>query len=498
LKEKKKDPLIGLIQSLTANEKRYFSMLFGKSDSDKNYLKIFAALEKNPALTNEELKKLLKKDNINISYEKGYLQKNILKALRQFHEGDSIYLQSSQILSDIEHLFNKELYDMALDMIEDQMEWGKEHELYGFVNDLLKWKRKIWMRSGRYNDLIQNQEQTHAEELFCLDRSYMIAIYKHLQSAIMGIIINRGLAKGETMVEELEKITQHPYMTDMSKAKGYHATHLYYECWSLCYQYMFKPQEAYEHQKKLVAFIENHPHKIQENPQIYSSALIMYASKCSAVGKYEEALQVVDKLEGILKMKGAKLHKALITNIQTFALERRFSIYNTSKMYAKATALYESQKEYIKANQANITPTTQSMISLYSSIAYFHLGNYDEALSIVRTMIDNPLYEMRIDNLMYAQMLHLMIHYELKNYELLPYLIKSFARFCKTKDFKQDFVMLFIDHMQKLTKAEEKASKTFGVYAKKYMAVGQNPKEKHESISLSPIDLIGWAEKHAA
>jgi hypothetical protein len=53
------------------------------------------------------------RSKMNVSYEKNYLKKMILRALRNFNEDLTDNLTALQTLIDLEILFNKKLYDRA-------------------------------------------------------------------------------------------------------------------------------------------------------------------------------------------------------------------------------------------------------------------------------------------------------------------------------------------------------------------------------------------------
>jgi hypothetical protein len=59
---------------------------------------------------------------------------------------------------------------------------------------------------------------------------------------------------------------------------------------------------------------------------------------------------------------------------------------------------------------------------------YFGSGNYDQTILFLNKIINWKL-DLRSDIQCYARLLHLIAHYELKNYDILEYLIKSVYRF---------------------------------------------------------------------
>jgi len=122
---------------------------------------------------------------------------------------------------------------------------------------------------------------------------------------------------------------------------------------------------------------------------------------------------------------------------------------------------------------------------------YFGSGNYDKAIDFLQKIINGPL-DLRIDLQCYARLLHLMCHYELKNYELIESLTKSVYR--------------FMAKMKNLTVVEEEIFRflknSFGVppstlkpeLEKLLHKIKHLEKSRHETRSLAYLDIISWIE----
>src|ERR1043165_3205658 len=111
------DSLFDLLNSLSTNEKRYFKLFTSNSSGDKNYQKLFNAIEQEKITDKKALKKRMGSTGMNVSYEKKYLQKILMRSLRNFHEDSSSEIILHQTLTDIEILFNKQQYDLCMALI---------------------------------------------------------------------------------------------------------------------------------------------------------------------------------------------------------------------------------------------------------------------------------------------------------------------------------------------------------------------------------------------
>jgi len=143
------DDTYKLIKSLSQTEKRYFRVFATSSGSDKNYMKVFDALDSLKEYDSVLLKKKLKNKKLNISYEKNYLQSLILKSLQSYHATDSVENEIENNIQHIRILFKKGLHDASTKLIEKTKTLCKEHELFLEQVKLVTFERSLMLHDGR-------------------------------------------------------------------------------------------------------------------------------------------------------------------------------------------------------------------------------------------------------------------------------------------------------------------------------------------------------------
>ena len=133
------------------------------------------------------------------------------------------------------------------------------------------------------------------------------------------------------------------------------------------------------------------------------------------------------------------------------------------------------------------------VLVFYYKIAclYFGSGDNEKAIDYLNKII-NWKVDLRTDLQCYARLLHLIAHYELGNYDLLEYLIKSVYR--------------FMAKMKNLSVVEEEIfkflRKAFSLKRSKIILAFKTLKEKLEKYQGSPLetrsfmylDIIGWLD----
>ncbi len=106
---KPSNELFDLIQSLTKSEKRFFKLHSALQSGEKNYLRIFDAVDKQKAYDEEAIKKQFAKETFirHFPSEKNHLYKLVLKALRAYHAESSVTGVLKQHINNIEILFQR-------------------------------------------------------------------------------------------------------------------------------------------------------------------------------------------------------------------------------------------------------------------------------------------------------------------------------------------------------------------------------------------------------
>jgi len=125
------------------------------------------------------------------------------------------------------------------------------------------------------------------------------------------------------------------------------------------------------------------------------------------------------------------------------------------------------------------------------AVLYFGAGNYDTCIDYLQRIINDPM-DLRNDLQCYARVLHLMAHYELKNFDLMESLTKSVYRFMARRE--------------RLTKVEEEMFRFLRTSFQTSRTGLRNEFEKFlekikhfegsrfEARAFAYLDLVSWVE----
>ena len=155
-----RNTLFDLIHSMSMSEKRHFKLYSLKHViGDKNqYTMLFDAIDKQKTYNEKNLTELSFVKNL--SAEKNYLYRLILKSLNAFHSKLNSKNKIYNWLQSIEVLYHKGLYQQALKLTKKASELAKENDL--FIQELAvkEVEAELMSKQFLYTDAIKNIERS--------------------------------------------------------------------------------------------------------------------------------------------------------------------------------------------------------------------------------------------------------------------------------------------------------------------------------------------------
>jgi tetratricopeptide (TPR) repeat protein len=133
------------------------------------------------------------------------------------------------------------------------------------------------------------------------------------------------------------------------------------------------------------------------------------------------------------------------------------------------------------------------VLIFYYKIAslYFGSGDYGKSIDYLNRIL-NWKVDLRNDLQSYARLLHLIAHYELGNFEILEYLVKSVYRFMAKMEnlsLVEEEILRFLRKSLRLNKNQIKAE--FELLLEKLKALERN---RFETRAFVYLDVISWLE----
>lgn len=493
----RKDLLTELINSLSVNEKRYFSLFSSISPGEQNFKKLFKALSGEANYDSKKIQRKLGHTRMNVAYEKGYLQKVILKSLRNYNEDatDEITLHASLI--DIEILFNKQQYQLALTLIKKAMRDAEKGEKFALHLQLIVWEKRCMLRMGEYDYFEKQftQALNREQELIALLENF--SQYRTLQYYMLSIVSRKGNVTRAGDRRKFDAIINHPLMKNAAMARSFLAKLVYYEILIHWYHHHFEVKKAYDTTRQVLQLFEQNPERIEQNPQAYFSYISNYFNRALALDKMEQAGKAIDGIEWLINTFSGSLAPSLLKEMRATLIERKLIYFVFTGNYKMAASYAESLLPEIERSKNAYRQAFYVIFYFYTSLTFFHLRDFEKALDRQRKIIDGFDDAVRMDFVFMTHILHFLTHFELKHYSMLPYLQKSIQRFMQTRGLgnkTNQIILRFFAALIKATGDAQKMRETLHLFHEQLLPY----KNDHsQNLVMETLDLLNWMKGKA-
>ncbi|MDP4284888.1 MAG: hypothetical protein Q8891_10710 [Bacteroidota bacterium] len=487
------DSLFQLIHSLQKSEKRNFKLYVQRnsSNNDLKVVQLFDAIDKmsvydeNALITKTASIKRQQLPNI-----KAHLYKQILGSLRLLESNENIDIQLHEQLDFAIILYNKGLYHQSLKILEKIKETAKSNNQVIFLTEVLVIEKKI--ETLHITRSIQDRADILTGETDDTNRRLAReSKLSNLALQLYGWYIKNGLARNMADEKEVVDYFQQHFTEEIKYPQGFYEKLYYHQsyCW-----YEFIRQDFlmyYRHTQKWVDLFTDEPFMIKIETGNYIKGLHNLLNAHFTLRNYLAFEKTLSVLEDFGKSDIVKLNDnnkiqvfvyLYISKINRHFLEGTFQ--SGLKIVDEITYQLKKYELYLDQHRTLI---------FYYKIAslYFGAGDYNNAIDYLNKII-NWKVSLRSDLQCYARLLHLIAHYELGNFQLLEYLIKSVYR--------------FMSKMQNLSLVEEEIfkflRKSFYLSARKLKpefekllnTIKQFESSKFEERAFSYLDIISWLE----
>ena len=239
--------------------------------------------------------------------------------------------------------------------------------------------------------------------------------------------------------------------------------------------------------------MESSPMIMSELPKRYVKAVNNVMFSYMDQKDWENCFGMIDKMKGLVKKKGFESVDVQL-KLFTFPNNAELLICLTNGNFTKAIdavvpVILKGIEEYDgKINNEEV------MLFYYNiSRAYFGVGDYKNALKYINLVLNNSETGLREDVYTFARLVNLIIHFELGNYDLLDYTLKSTKRFV-TKSLKNyKFETIFLKDFKKLLKNKDADAmqKFYKEFKTELEVVLRDPYEKAAN---EYFDFISWLD----
>lgn len=495
MSKKASSALYELIQSMSKSEKRYFKVLSSRHTigAENNYVRIFDFLEKQASYSEEELISHFKGEAFlnKFSITKNRLYESIMKSLDVYHSTSSIKAQIYRILHGAEILYNKSLYDQCRRQLRSAEKLALKHDKFPLLIEI----------NQQYKRLIENQGYTGWKEkdldaILSQDKKYAKRIedlsnFWHLKSSLFMLLNRKGRARTIEEFDSFKKILDE-MLANADKDQFYFDTaYLYNHIYSAYYFAKNEPKECLEYLINNLELFEAHPNKISATPNTYFSILTNTIYVSNRLGKYRDSLTYLKRLKTFSTDFKIDMNEDLSIKLFSSVNSIELTLLTHKGDFAAATKLAPIIEEGIRLYAHKIANARKAYLNFKLSVSYFGMEDYSSALFWINKILNDSSLDEKEDIMAFAQILNLLIHFEMKHTQLLGYALKNVQRFLKTRNRTYQFETIFLKYINKIARSQNifEIEEHLEIVQQELIAIKDDP---FESAAFEYFDFLSW------
>ncbi|APG59217.1 hypothetical protein [Christiangramia salexigens] len=485
--------LFSLIKSLSASEKRQFSLYVGRIgiNTDSKFLNLYKVISRQKKYNEDEILRSTNVSKQQLSNVKAHLYKQLLISLRLNPAHQDIPVQIREQLDFAYILYHKGLYQQSLKLLDKVKTLALTYEEKNVAYEILELEKII--ESQYITRSIKNRASTLIKQTEELNKLNVISgKLSNLSLELYSIFLKLGYCRTEEEANGIKKYFHNKIPEYNFNELGFreklwlYKAHLWYsfliQDFLGCYRYSMKWNDLFKEYKHLIPL---HPVSfLKGNHYLLESLFYMNHTKL-----FQTTLKhLEDSLRDAQIPHDDNISALSFLYVYSNKLNLRFmqgEFSNADELVSKIGRKIEKFKGRLDEHHIMV---------FYYKIAclYFGDGNNKKCIEYLKKIINNKSLEMREDLMCFARILNLVAHYEAGRDYHLESLIKSTYKFLiKMNDLHevQKEMIRFLRNLPEISPLEIKNEfKTLHSKLKKFE---DHPYEKRAFLYL---DILSWLE----
>lgn len=483
---KQSNDLFELICSMSKSEKRYFVLQSQLHKGSKQYIQLFKALEKLDVYNEKEFRKLHTGKSFlkNLAFCKNHLYKLVMKSLIDFSAQRSADAKIHSLISECKVLFRKTLYPRYFRTIEKAKQLALKHERFGYVMQIMEMEKIIVRKEEQSREKITTLHNEFSETA---DKMRNVFEYSRIGGLLLDNFRKFGLARGEAQTKAIEEITNSPLMTGADKALSSKALDGYLRVKELAAIAVGDYESTYKAQLKRLEIIKGEPAPFLDQVLNHrSDILYSLLETCLQLNRPAEAGEYLKEIREILDNS-----KDSLDDFEIYSSFVYFRRYLSAGETRKAGRLIPRLEHVLKKYENKMLIDTELSIMFYIVKCRIMEGKFSAALKAANMLGSHPLLSKRADFESYLKIMNLIIHFELKNFELLRYLLISAYRFLYKREKLFKVELLVLEFIRKLPKVKNEHELSF-LFNRMQRELKELKSDKFEKNAFEYFDLYQW------
>lgn len=489
------DQLHRLIVSLTKAEKRHFKIFASRHTigESNNYVVLFDAVSAQDTYNEEAILKRFRKEAFinQFSITKARLYEIILRSLDVFHHNSSVDAQLWKELHYSEILYKKTLYDQCARRLRSAKKLALRNEKYAVLVQIQALEKALAEKdnySGMSDEDIQqllDDDRNVAEEIRAVNDLW------HVKSRLFMQLNRTGRARETTQLENFRRLLDEAMPAGEAEKHSVNARYLYHHTSSAYYFAANDYENCYVHLAANATLIENNTAIFSDEPNAYFSVLTNFIYVASRLRRYDAVHTYLEKLRRLPEQLDTGGNEDLEIKLFSSAFSIELALYNSIGQFEKAAALAPRISAGLDKYEGRLSKIREAHFCLSLAVAFYGAGKLQISLRWITRLLNDTAIGQNEWIYAVAQLFQLILHIELDNHELLPYILRSVTRYLKTRNRVYQFETSFLAFAEKLTRNAQATAADYNELAKALKPLTDDP---FEQSAFEYFDFPAWAE----
>ncbi len=423
-------PLFRLIQSLSKSEKRHFKLWQPYSGQRKSqYVRLFDRIEKNSFPKEEQVMKPFALNQHAVL--KNQLFHKVLDSLVDQYQEGQIYGEVQLLIQKSDVLYQRRLFQAAEQLLKKAAKKAEKFELFESLITIYQRLKRLYIFILGVADRPHHIQRFWELEQRVIGQLSNLREMEWLSMQVFDWYYRHHYAKSEQEKDAYFQLVDHPLLQEVDQAYSFSAKVIFLNTLGLFNDCIGEKVACVQCRADLIQLYQEHPHFIKERATQYLAiynnwllGLIHLKSYPQAWKALQEAINFPQQLGRTLKGEEEMMWFRLYHSL-------RLELYiRQGQFQAAVDSIAETKAEMERLGQ-KLNEVFKFPFYYFFAYAFFALGRYKEALDWLEPLIHKDDLTFRTELFRFARVLHLALHYELGNHDLLSALCRSTRRYFK-------------------------------------------------------------------
>jgi hypothetical protein len=372
------------------------------------------------------------------------------------------------------------------------MRLAQKHEKWAILLQILKWQKRLIELDNYENDTL-NAIRLYEEERSIVEKIELEGALWKTKSKVFSELFAKGQARTAIEAKSLEDEIDNTAQIKSGGPRSFEALYLINHIKSAFYFATVNYKKCHKVLKSNAQLIEQNLEMVRDEPSVYISVLTNLIYVSAKLNKFRDADDYLNKLRSLPPSLKKRLSENLELRIFTNTYSLELAICNLTGNVNRGTKLIDELEPRLEMWESKLSEVRKASFYHQVSTLLFLNSDMHEALKWNNRLLNTINIDQSEDQVCFGHILHILIHYELENSDVVKHALKTLSRYVKTRSRNYKFEVLFIDCMKSLVsdRQGEHRKERLTEFLEKCRELENDPFEK---TAFEYFDFVAWAE----